>query len=400
MDYSLLAAALLDVALFTAAGLAYFQHRQPRLLAWCFLGIAASFLVGAVVKAAAGLVDLAVPLVLLRGVQTLVWAALLMAALAVATQLRKLFLVPAGAAVAAILVLGLPTGAFLVLFLGSYLAALAFFVFYLFSQHAARTSGLFGIGAAVAGIVLQMSGVAADYWFLADVLLLAAFSYYTRHGFAVGEVVPKIELIEAGERPELGAELYRFGYLFVYIVLLNSVVLMASTVLHELGHLFIGQLFGCAASKIVLIDLALTHGLPGPYTELVCPIGIGPVALAVSGFALLVPFALLLASLRAFPEHLLGVTALGLSFVLASMDLSTVSVPEVALIALIAGNLLIAASELLLVQSFFAQRSRPPEERKVSSPLSTVPALEALPRKRGRPRKRPAEPAEPAASGK
>ena len=133
-----------------------------------------------------------------------------------------------------------------------------------------------------------------------------------------------------------------------YIILLNMAIITTGIGLHELGHLAVGNSMGCGEGKIILADTAS----PGPYTELSCPQGVQEAALGLSGFPFIILFGLVFLLLKGFPERHFGFVVLGLSLMLASIDI-LLAVDSMLLSAVLSvgGLMLLSLGELRLLNA-------------------------------------------------
>jgi hypothetical protein len=215
---------------------------------------------------------------------------------------------------------------------------------------------MIGLIGCFVGIVFTAIGPGSSsaLWSVVDFIFLAAFAYMLRFGLVPShmEMPSKMDLIEEEERKSAGGIIKPFAYIFCYALLLNLAVFMAAVGLHEGGHLLVGNLMGCEGGRVVLVDL-LNPNMAGPYTEMRCPVNAQLYVLGLSGFVLIVPFGLMFLLLRVFPEKNFFYVVLGLSLVLAGLDmLLVVPEPLVSHAMLIIGALLICVGEVFLINDY------------------------------------------------
>jgi len=148
-------------------------------------------------------------------------------------------------------------------------------------------------------------------------------------------------------------------HLLSYIILLNIAIFFITIVLHEAGHLAVGHALGCSGGNIVLTDL-INPLPPGPYTNLICPVGIQQnmlLFLYMSGFLFIVPFGLAFLSLKKFPEKNLTYLVLGSGFILGAMDIYYVSFSFIfSYLSVVVGLVLFCLGEIILVDEHFSSR--------------------------------------------
>jgi hypothetical protein len=150
------------------------------------------------------------------------------------------------------------------------------------------------------------------------------------------------------------------GAFWLYIILLNAAVFLASVSLHEFGHLAVGSLLGCKAGELVLLGI-WGPDAGGTYTLMDCPQGTGEnsIFLGLSGFVFLVPLGLAFILLKKFPERNLSIVILGLGLLLAGLDFLLI-IPSSILtyISLAAGTGLVCLGEIFLASDYTSCKSQ------------------------------------------
>jgi hypothetical protein len=246
---------------------------------------------------------------------------------------------------------------YIIMPLSFYLAGMSFFVMFDSKNPRTRNAGLMGLAGCLIGIIASAFGADAGnlIWVLVNFAFMVSFSSFinTDLGSAKLEVPSRIEMIEEG-KPRYSS----FAYIICYVLLINLVVFVASLGLHEMGHIVVGNVLGCEGGKIVLLDL-LKPSMPGPYTEMICPLKTSPQLLGVSGFSILVPFGLAFLILRKFPERNLAIVICGLAVVIGGLDLMmVVNSQAVQGLSLILGIVIICIGELRLIDEYIGITKR------------------------------------------
>ncbi len=265
---------------------------------------------------------------------------------------------------------------FLVSFLGYYLGMMSFFVLYVFSDQPVRSGGFFGQVSILLGVVLLLvdSGPFDPLSALPNIFLMASLGYFMRHGLMFSRYIgpSKLDILEKKDDGQYIEVWKPMSYLLSYIILLNIALFVTSIGLHELGHLAGGTLLGCRGQGIVLVNLMDPH-TPGPYTLLECPPGVQENSLAflgLSGFIFLVPLGLFLLVLRRFPERNLSHVVLGLSVMLASIDmLLLLPGSPIAYVTMSLGIVWICIGEVFLVNEYIEHARHRARMRKVEEAL-------------------------------
>jgi hypothetical protein len=135
----------------------------------------------------------------------------------------------------------------------------------------------------------------------------------------------------------------KYARALLQIVLLTIAIATATVALHELGHAAAGSAAGCKDIKINFLDNEFNA-----YTEMRCSQGMGQ-AMAMSGFLLVIPFALALWMFRA--KHY-SLVVLGFNLIISYSDISMLSQAAMNISAA-AGALMIFYGENLLVNGSF-----------------------------------------------
>jgi len=145
-------------------------------------------------------------------------------------------------------------------------------------------------------------------------------------------------------------ELKIYSRLFLYLVLFNTVFILATFVLHESGHFIVGtQVFGCRGS-IMLYDMQNQ----GPYTLLDCDQQIDKAVLYLSSLTFMVPFSLMFLLLRGFEERHFFLVILGIAVMSTAFDIEGVAGDEIARYTTIfAGMMIFIAGEYVVVEHMF-----------------------------------------------
>jgi hypothetical protein len=145
------------------------------------------------------------------------------------------------------------------------------------------------------------------------------------------------------------------GHFASYLVILNIIIITISVALHELGHLTVGVLAGCGSGSIAIGNI-INPVAPWLYSSLACPAPVNQgmiTLLGLGGFLFIIPFALAFTILRKRPERNCSIIIIGISIVLAGLDLLLV-VPHdiIVYIALAAGLAVMCAGEVFLAGDY------------------------------------------------
>lgn len=118
-----------------------------------------------------------------------------------------------------------------------------------------------------------------------------------------------------------------FSQLILYIIIINISLFTTSVILHELGHLVLAS-DQCTNARIVIGDFSKENTVLGiqsaaAYTEMSCPDSVNKAYLGFTGlpFVLLFGLAFLLLNI---PEKNFGFVLIGLSFMLAGLDMTMI----------------------------------------------------------------------------
>jgi len=135
-----------------------------------------------------------------------------------------------------------------------------------------------------------------------------------------------------------------FLVLFLYVILVNSMVTSATLLLHELGHYTLGLYEGCEKIKFVLLDSE-----QGTYTEMVCPRAESWYFAVLGAFVFVIPYSILFIFLKNFPERHLSMIIIGFNFLIASADFSFF--PIINPIVFCIGVILIIWKEIIFIDN-------------------------------------------------
>ncbi|MBI4176194.1 MAG: hypothetical protein HY518_03245 [Candidatus Aenigmarchaeota archaeon] len=297
----------------------------------------------------------------INALQTLFWAVIFTVIISVISGMQKLRYALSIIVFSIILILAIaPARAFfLINFIAFYLIAISFFVLFAFSVRPIRNAGFYGLIMVFISTFFTILEIepASYVWLVPNLLLAASLTYFVRFGLLFDHFVrpTKLELIERDSRGRAVSIWKPFMYLFTYLVLLNTIIFVASISLHELGHLAVGSLFGCESGEIVLLKLDLLQQGPlGPYTELNCPLQIEKAVLALSGHAFIIPFGLVFLLLRRFPEKNFAYVIIGLALTLSGLDMLLIfqNALIIPLVSVIPGITLFCVGEVYLINDY------------------------------------------------
>ena len=127
----------------------------------------------------------------------------------------------------------------------------------------------------------------------------------------------------------------------IQIMIFTAAIATTTLVLHEFGHFLAGNAAGCKNIEIMLLDKNFNT-----YTQMNCASGSDQV-LALSGFLLVVPFALALYLMNGHEKYYSLVT-IGFNLIISSSDIALIS-QTLMNIGLITGMITILYGENLLV---------------------------------------------------
>ncbi|MFH1978308.1 MAG: hypothetical protein ABIJ92_03205 [Candidatus Aenigmatarchaeota archaeon] len=234
--------------------------------------------------------------------------------------------------------------------LASYVMGMAFFILFLLSTRRIRHAGLFGLAFVIINVALLIFvgfNSMLSTTFFSEIFLIVSLLYFIKFGLEFDHLVRPYKFGFFRNRKEIRGVWKSFGYLMIYIVTLNIALILAGIALHELGHLFIGYLFGCEGG-IVLMNIP--PAFPGPYTELSCALPVQEMILAESGFLFIIPFGLTFLLLKRFPEKNFAYVILGLAIILGSLDM-LLAIPNhyTPYVAVFIGMFLMSLGEMFLI---------------------------------------------------
>jgi len=138
----------------------------------------------------------------------------------------------------------------------------------------------------------------------------------------------------------------------VYIILFNIIVVIAVVAIHESGHFFVGNSFGCTNIKVVLLD----SSSGSTYTQMSCPPETPVEPLLLAGFIFTTPIALLLSLMRGFPERYFYMVILGFNLMISSSDIITFV--RYNQLFILAGTILIIIGEMLLIEKLLIMKEK------------------------------------------
>jgi hypothetical protein len=130
----------------------------------------------------------------------------------------------------------------------------------------------------------------------------------------------------------------------VFVLVSNVLIVITTTILHEMGHLFVGILYGCRG-KIIFLD---TETL-ATYSQLICEET--NIFISIGSFIFTIPFALLFLLLKP-PERNFFKIIFGLSIFSGSLDISEAfGLPFLFYIPYIIGFIIICYGECILIDN-------------------------------------------------
>jgi hypothetical protein len=100
------------------------------------------------------------------------------------------------------------------------------------------------------------------------------------------------------------------------VIIMALALTTTAVVLHEAGHMVAGALAGCKDIKILLFDASLET-----YTSMQCPGGISANLISLSGFLLVIPFAIAVYFQGGY-DRFYSLVILGFNFMISGSDLS------------------------------------------------------------------------------
>jgi len=140
--------------------------------------------------------------------------------------------------------------------------------------------------------------------------------------------------------------LKEYFQVFLYFMLFNASILSVTLTLHEMGHLYIGTLYGCTG-RIILIDLKSSK----TYTEIECDKPVNDFILSLGCYLFVIPLAILFLLLN-MPERNFFYVILGIGLSTSSLDIMGVLNNNIIFYILVTlGTFLIIYGESLLVNS-------------------------------------------------
>lgn len=331
------------------------KKQRDRQLATYFLFIGASFVLGAypdVLK----IVGVQYPAYFgmgyedIRTLQTVVWSALMTAAasrISGAKRLKHLYLLLAASLLFIPLADLKPAASVL-----SYSALVVSF-FTLFNsanlRGNVRRAGMFGMFSSFLGMIYAIFSSAQNApWFVTNAFLIIAFSNLYRFSFNLGAARPMLSIPKRNMPESLAGQ---YAYLLFYIVAMSAVIFIATVSLHEIGHVLVGNYFGCTGGRGVIIDLKV----PGAYAEMSCPQDAPKGLIAAGSLLLVVPFAAAFSLLRRFSERHFSFVIFGIGLVTSGLDFAGIT-PGLGYASVASGILLCCIGEALIIEEHTAIR--------------------------------------------
>lgn len=165
---------------------------------------------------------------------------------------------------------------------------------------------MFGLFSSFLNMIYTIFSNAQDApWFVLGVLLIVAFSNRYRFSLNFGASRPFGRHILKWASESLAG---KYAYLLFYISVMGALIFIATVSLHEIGHVLVGNYFGCTEGRGIIIDLKV----PGAYAEMSCPEGSPRGLIAAGSMLLVMPFAGAFFLLCRFSERHFSWVILGL----------------------------------------------------------------------------------------
>jgi hypothetical protein len=140
--------------------------------------------------------------------------------------------------------------------------------------------------------------------------------------------------------------LKEYSQIILYFFLFNLAFLSATVILHELGHLYAGQLSGCTG-RVVLSDIEM-----GTYTEIYCDREVNRQFISLGPFMLIIPFSILFLALN-IPEKYFFYIVSGQNLSMSALDfVNAFNIDILFFLAIIGGIILILYGEILLTHKW------------------------------------------------
>jgi hypothetical protein len=129
-----------------------------------------------------------------------------------------------------------------------------------------------------------------------------------------------------------------------YVLLLNVSLVLTVVVFHEMGHAAAGMAYGCGDIRIVVYEAETSN----TYTQMNCSFDAPIQPLAMAGWLLIVPYALLF-YLLALPERNFWLVVVGFNFMISSSDLGLVVLPAIVPLFMVLGASLVLYGEFRFI---------------------------------------------------
>ena len=145
-------------------------------------------------------------------------------------------------------------------------------------------------------------------------------------------------------RKELGV----YFSVLVYIIVFTVVITTSTIVLHEFGHFYLGNAFGCSNIKIMLLDSSYNT-----YTQMNCSPDMPSYmlySLMLGGFLFILPFCGLLLLLKSYEKYY-ALIVLGFNMIVSTSDLGLFP-SAFTYASLLGGAALILYGESLLINKY------------------------------------------------
>lgn len=209
-----------------------------------------------------------------------------------------------------------------------------------------RRAGMFGMFSSLLGLIYAVfSNTQNVLWFVPNVFLILAFSNLYRFSLNFGTSRPHLVLHFTKRVPE--SLIGKYAYLLFYIMAMSAVIFIATVSLHEIGHVLVGNYFGCTGGRGIIIDIKV----PGAYAEMSCPEASPRGLIAAGSMLLVIPFAGAFFILRRFSERHFAWVILGIGFVTSGLDFAGIT-PALGYISAALGVLLCCVGEALIVEEY------------------------------------------------
>lgn len=135
--------------------------------------------------------------------------------------------------------------------------------------------------------------------------------------------------------------------LLVYLTAINVMVVASVSLLHEMGHILIGKIFGCSNINVVLFR----SGIKSMYSRMSCGRVPSPLVMFLSSFVFTMPLSALFFLLSKFKEKFMGYIVLGVAIVVSATDLNLfLQAVALEVFVVIIGSLIALYGEYMLME--------------------------------------------------